>query len=111
MVLIAFYYLLRVGEYTYHAPSDQRLTKQVTVADVTFWHHTTILPPTTPTVTLFHTCTAATLVFRNQKNGHKNGTVHARALSTDYCPVPDSTSFLPKPQWPSSTSTTRTPRP
>ena len=36
LCVIAFYYLLRVGEYTYHRPSENRRTKQFRVCDITF---------------------------------------------------------------------------
>jgi len=41
--LIAFYYLLRVGKYTYHRPSDRRRTQQFRAHDVAFLarYHTT----------------------------------------------------------------------
>ena len=37
LVTIAFYYLLRVGEYTWHSDREARRTKQFRVKDVTFW--------------------------------------------------------------------------
>ena len=43
MSLIAFYFLLRVDEYTYHQPSDNRRTKQFRFSDITLWHNTTRL--------------------------------------------------------------------
>ena len=87
MCIIAFYFLLRVGEYTYHPASDGRLTKQFAVNDVALWHHSELLSPTTPSDILYLTCTAATLSIRNQKNGKKNNSVHVEAIFTDYCPV------------------------
>ena len=38
---VAFYYLLRVGEYTYLPPTRKRRTQQFRVRDVKFWRNTT----------------------------------------------------------------------
>ena len=67
--LIAFYYLLRIGEYTYHNKKERRQTKQFRLQDVTLWENTNILDPDLPLATLYKRCTAATLNIANQKNG------------------------------------------
>ena len=36
LCIIAFYYLLRVGEYTYHKPSDTRRSEQFRIKDIVF---------------------------------------------------------------------------
>lgn len=87
MCLIAFYFLLRVGEYTYHPKSDRRLTKQFTVNDVALWNHTTLITPTSPTHLLYVQCTKATLSIQNQKNGKKNDSITVKALFHDHCPI------------------------
>ena len=38
--VIAFYYLLRVGEYTYVKDTERRRTKQFRLQDVTLWNGT-----------------------------------------------------------------------
>ena len=85
--LIAFYYLLRVGEYTHHKQSERRRTVQFRLKDVILWHHNTRLDPSLPTKDLLRLCTAATLNISNQKNGHRAQTIHQEALFDTLCPV------------------------
>jgi len=85
--LIAFYYLLRVGEYTYHKPSENRRTKQFRLQDVSLWHHNTLLSPALPIKYLLAHCTAATLNISNQKNGVRSQTIHQEAINTFSCPI------------------------
>ena len=87
LCLIAFYYLLRVGEYTYHKKSQRRRTKQFRVGDVKFWNNTHTLPPEYHSVLkLFQACTASTLGISNQKNGRRNQVIHQEAIHSDFCP-------------------------
>ena len=85
--LIAFYYLLRVGEYTYHRPSDRRRTQQFRAHDVAFWQDTTLLPHGLPLEHLLKARTSATLSIFNQKNGKRNQSIHQEAINGDTCPV------------------------
>ena len=85
MAIIAFFYLLRVGEYTF-SPKQKR-TKPFTVADITFWAGTERLPNHTKRETLFRLTTKATMSILNQKNGKRNQSVTHHATHTDYCPV------------------------
>ena len=87
MAIIAFFFLLRVGEYTYHRESDSRLTRQFAINDVKLWRHTTLLCPTLPREILLTTCTAATMSLKNQKNGRKNCSIHVEATNADTCPI------------------------
>ena len=87
LALIAFYYLLRVGEYTYVKDSDLRRTKQFRVKDVTFWHHNHILPKSLPEHDLLQLCTEATLSISNQKNGKRRQVIHHHTISEAHCPV------------------------
>ena len=87
MAIVAFFFLLRAGEYTFHAPTEQRRTYQFRLADVAFWEGTKLLPLTTSTRYLLDHCTAATLSILNQKNGKRNQSIHQEALHTDICPV------------------------
>lgn len=87
MCIIAFFFLLRVGEYTYKPASTSTRTRPFTVADVTLWHNTTALPHATPQHILVAQTTAATMSIRNQKNGRKHQPVHVEAIHTDACPV------------------------
>ena len=66
LCIIAFYYLLRVGEYTYHRPLDRRRTQQFRLQDVAFWKNNKRLSPTLSIKHLLKCCTAATLSISNQ---------------------------------------------
>ena len=87
MAIIAFYYLLRVGEYTYHKPDENRKTKQFCIGDVKFWKGTKLLPQSKTTNYLITNCTAATLSIVAQKNDAKNQSVHHEALNKPLCPI------------------------
>ena len=87
LALIAFYYLLRVGEYTYHRPSDRRRTQHFRVHDVAFWHNTTLLPHDLPVEVLSAKCTSATLSISNQKNGRRNQSIHQERVACTHCPI------------------------
>jgi integrase len=82
----AFYYLLRVGEYTYLGPKHQRRTKQFRVRDVKFWKQGQVLPLDSGLAVLL-TADAATLTLTNQKNGTKGAVIHNDSTGTIHCPV------------------------
>ncbi len=91
--LIAFFYLLRVGEYTkpkYATRNGVRVratrTKQFSVGNVGFWKNGQRVPRTSPLSTLLD-CDAATLKITNQKNGRMGDTIHQEAVSGPNCPV------------------------
>ena len=87
--LIAFYYLLRVGEYT-RARTSSRSSKRTInfqVRDVGFWKNGKILPRNSPLHVLL-TADACTLKITNQKNGRMGETIHQQALTNNKsCPV------------------------
>ena len=87
LALIAFYFLLRVGEYTYHKPSENRRTKQFRIQDITLWNGTISLDPNKPLKELYTTCTAATLKISNQKNGKRDQVIHQESTNSFYCPI------------------------
>jgi hypothetical protein len=87
MALIAFYYLLRVGEYTSSGTEKTTLTQAFRLQDITLWDNTTILDQSLPLATLLHRCTAATLRISNQKNGKRNQAIHHEAQHCDTCPA------------------------
>ena len=87
LAIIAFYYLLRVGEYTRHRVKDKRRTKQFRVKDIAFWHNDELLDPNLPEPYLIAHCTAATLSISNQKNGRRAQTIHQEAIHLKHCPV------------------------
>ena len=87
MVLIAFYYLLQVGEYTYHRPSEKFRIQQFRVCNITFWCNTTKLDINSDQTWLMQHATAATLNISNQKNGIRAQTIHQEAINSHLCPV------------------------
>ena len=84
---IAFFYLLRVGEYTYSDPKQRRRTTQFRLKDIRLWSNSTILPHTLPLNTLLQHCTAATLTIDNQKNGKRGSVIHHEATPSPICPI------------------------
>jgi hypothetical protein len=87
MALIAFYYLLRVREYTSSGTGNTTLTQAFRLQDITLWDNTTILEHSIPLATLLHRCTATTLQISNQKNGKRNQAIHHEAQHCDTCPA------------------------
>ena len=85
--VVAFFYLLRVGEYTSSCTRGLRRTKQFRVRDVSFHRHGRIIDPAGDLEALL-SATGATLKLTNQKNGVRGSCVHHHAISnTDVCPV------------------------
>ncbi|KAG7349649.1 hypothetical protein IV203_012246 [Nitzschia inconspicua] len=84
---IAWFYLLRVGEYTQTSQSARRRTIQFRLEDVTLWNHTQVLRSTLPLQILLSQCTAATLRISNQKNGRRNQVIHQEATRDVTCPI------------------------
>ena len=93
LTLTAFYYLLRVGEYTQprfiHRNGKKvraTRTKQFTVGNVGFFagdkllHRNSSLP-------MLLSASSATLKITNQKNGRMGETIHQMAISGPNCPV------------------------
>ena len=87
LMMIAFFYLLRVGEYT--KPRKRTRTVQFRVKDVLFWKDQIAIAPLTAAEEDFIGIQAGTLRIENQKNGIRNQTVHHEALvlPNDGCPV------------------------
>ena len=91
LCIIAFYFLLRVGEYTPpRMKNGKRATRtiQFAVQDVGFWKDEKPLDRNSPLEVLI-TADAATLRITNQKNGKKGQQIHREALKTQNitCPV------------------------
>ena len=93
LILIAFFYLLRVGEYT--TPRRVRRnnewvratrTIQFRTKDVGFWKNGMQLDRNSPLPTLL-TADAATLKISNQKNGRMGQTIHQESIQANHCPV------------------------
>ncbi|KAG7353946.1 hypothetical protein IV203_003302 [Nitzschia inconspicua] len=84
---IAWFYLLRVGEYTQTTQTARQRKIQFRLKDVTLWNHTQVLHSTLPLQTLLSQCTAATLRISNQKNGRRNQVIHQEATRDVTCPI------------------------
>jgi hypothetical protein len=93
MTIIAFYFLLRVGEYTkprYITRNGRKMratrTKQFSYSDVGFFKDEKIVPRASPLETLL-ACDSATLKITNQKNGRMGETIHQKANGSELCPI------------------------
>jgi hypothetical protein len=93
LTIVAFFYLLRVGEYTMPRSKVRTRTVQFRVQDVQLWGKDatgrTIRLPNTAPLAILLSATAATLTIDNQKNGNRSGVLHHDALPTiaPICPV------------------------
>ena len=91
--LIAFYYLLRVGEYTVkQSRNHSKQTVQFRLGDVTFFKTDVLgnIRQLSRAAPLSHimTATSATLKLENQKNGWKGVCIHQQANGDPiHCPV------------------------
>jgi hypothetical protein len=93
LVLIAFYFLLRVGEYTrprFVMRNGTKVratrTKQFSYSNVGFYKDDRIIPRRSSLLDLLG-CTSVTLKITNQKNGRMGGTIHQKATGDVHCPV------------------------
>ena len=88
LVIIAFFFLLRVGEYTASSRKDRKKKRTVALRtkDVTLWSGERPIPHSAPLATLL-AATSATIRLENTKNGTKNATVHHGAQGGPICPV------------------------
>jgi hypothetical protein len=84
--LIAFYYLLRVGEYTTKDARQNGRTVQFRVQDITFRRQGNIIPNTAGMKAL-STADEATMHISNQKNGTRGQLVHHEGFEGPDCPV------------------------
>ena len=92
LVVIAFFFLLRVGEYTPPARNRRTRTTQIRRKDMQFWK----MQPNGLACRLSHMATldtllqadAVTITLDNQKNGQRDATLHHDSLPTNpLCPV------------------------
>ena len=94
LTLIAFYYLLRVGEYTQpryvirNGKKDRATrTVQFCVKNVGFFKEGKLIPRNSPLSKLLE-CDSATLKITNQKNGRMGDTIHHEAVPhLQACPI------------------------
>ena len=87
MCLIAFYFLLRVGEYTSHRKGEQRRTTQFRAKDITFFDTNRDVIPHTAALKQLLEASSATMRIDNQKNGTRGGTIHHSAIVGRRCPI------------------------
>jgi hypothetical protein len=73
LVSFAFFFLLRVGEYT-PTPAGRR-TIPLRKKDIKLWRNGTLLDNDSPQEVLLQ-ADAVTICLENQKNGHKNAVLH-----------------------------------
>ena len=86
LVNIAFYYLLRVGEYTATSANLRTRTISFRLKDITLRRGHNVIAHTAPLEELL-TATEATLRIRNQKNGVKGQCIHNTCTNTAYSPI------------------------
>ena len=86
LIVMAFYFLLRVGEYMLPPAHVTTRTVQLCVCDTRFWQGQTLPLPTSNAAT-FAAATSVTLLTDNQKNGHHGDTIHQEVCASDFCPV------------------------
>jgi hypothetical protein len=91
LVAVAFFFLLRVGEYTCPSSAKKTRTRQFRLKDVTFWAGTAArqrhqLPFNTPLADLL-AANSVTLILSNQKNGMRDAVLHHDRVADDLCPV------------------------
>lgn len=86
MCLIAFYFLLRVSEYTSHG-KDRRRTVQFRAKDIIFFDKQKAVIPNTSSLSTLLAADSVTMKIDNQKNGTRGGTIHHEALHSKRCPV------------------------
>ena len=84
LMWLAFFFLLRPGEYSNAGPSSHPFR----IADVQLWHNTTQLDPLTAETSALRQATFVTLTFATQKNGTRNERIgHGCTTHISSCPV------------------------
>lgn len=86
LIVMAFFFLLRVGEYTRHPAHVTTRTIPLRICDIRFWQGQTLLPLTSGAASLA-AASSVTLMIDNQKNGQRGDTIHQEACASEFCPV------------------------
>jgi len=86
LVTIAFFYLLRVGEYTCPGTPRDKRTIPIRSCDVRLLRHGELLPHAATLATLI-TADSATICIANTKNGTKGAVIHHDAFGGPVCPI------------------------
>ena len=76
LVVLAFFFLLRIGEYTHSPPPRDRKKRTVPLrrVDITLWQGEYMIPRDSPLESLLQ-ADGISLHLANQKNGHRNCTI------------------------------------
>jgi len=93
MSVVAFYCLLRAGEYTYRTKNSTKKsrrnmtrTRQFRVGDITFRKNGKVISNKADIHTLL-SADEATMCITNQKNGTKGQIIHHQAFDGEECPI------------------------
>ncbi len=86
LVIIAFFYLLRVEEYTTSAKKKPKCTIALRDQDVRLWRKGQLIPHSAG-LDLLLTADSATICIAHTKNGTKEAVVHHKAFRGPICPV------------------------
>ncbi len=86
LVVVAFFYLLRVGEYTTSASKQEKRTIPLRKCDVRLWKDGKLLDHGLGRDALLE-ADSATISIANTKNGTKGAVVHHDAIGGVICPV------------------------
>jgi hypothetical protein len=88
LVVVAYFFLLRVGEYTPTTPrrGQHKCTVPLQKGDITFWHQTRVIPVDSPLERLLQ-ADGASIKLANQKNRVKDAKVsHTPSGDPTICP-------------------------
>lgn len=86
LVIVAFFYLLRVGEYTTPAKPKPKRTIALRRCDIRLWRRGQLIHHSAGATTLM-TADSATICIAHTKNGTKGAVVHHDAVGGRICPV------------------------
>ena len=88
LCIIAFFYLLRVGEYTTPTIKRKRCKRTISLrkCNICLWCKGNLLDPSAELATLL-TTDSGTICIANTKNGTKGAVVHHDAIGGTLCPV------------------------
>jgi hypothetical protein len=87
LVTAAFFFLLRVGEYTMPRKNVRTRTVQFRVQDVTFRHADGTVILNTAPLAVLAAARSVTLFLDNQKNGQRGTTILHTSTGSWFCPV------------------------
>jgi hypothetical protein len=87
LVIIAFFYLLRVGEYTAPANPREKRTIPLRGCDIRLWTHDGYLIPHSAGLNALLQAESATVCIAHTKNGTKGAVVHHSRGRGPICPV------------------------